>query len=293
MLAFTPYFYSHPQAYKKICMKKPMLVVMVLTGALVGVLYNLPKVIVNDSKGLKVEKTSATADSASHLSDTHSVSISPEQLSRINHLRNNYLAETNKEKKLKFADSLAAAFNQVSKPDSAAKYLEVKALLEPTISHLLQAGNGYYDAFGFTVDAERANQFGEKARDYYLKVLDKNPGVLEAKSKMAMTYITTSSPMQGIMLLREVIAEDPKNELALFNLGLLSIRSNQYDKAIERFRQIIQINPDHTQAQYYLGVCYAETGDKKEARKVFTLVKKQEMDPAIQASVEAYLKKLK
>jgi tetratricopeptide (TPR) repeat protein len=274
-------------------MKKPMIVAMVSAGALVGVLYNLPKVIVNDQKGLKTESAKTTTDSVSHLSDNHTVSISSEQLSQINQLRNNYLTETNKEKKLKFADSLALAFSQVSKPDSAAKYLEAKALLEPSTANLLQAGNGYYDAFGFIVDAARANQFGEKAREYYVKVLDKNPGLLEAKSKMAMTYITTASPMQGIMLLREVIAEDPKNELALFNLGLLSIRSNQYDKAIERFKQIIQINPDHLQAQYYLGVCYAETGKKQEARKVFNLVKEKETDPAVQASVAEYLQKLK
>jgi outer membrane protein len=273
-------------------MKKPMMVAVVSAGALIGVLYNLPKVIVNDKKGLGIEAAKPSPDTVSHLSTDHTVSLSPTQLADINRLRNNFLTETNKEKKLKFADSLAVMFMQVSKPDSAASYWEEIARQEPTLANLLKAGNGYYDAFGFTVDTERANQYGEKARNFYLKVLDKNPEVLEAKSKMAMTYITTANPMQGIMLLREVIAADPKNELALFNLGLLSIRSGQYDKAIERFQQVIQINPEHMQAQYYLGVCYVETGKKAEARKVFQLVKEKESDPAVQASVAEYLEKL-
>jgi tetratricopeptide (TPR) repeat protein len=273
-------------------MKKPMMVAVVSAGALIGILYNLPKVIVNDKKGLGIEAAKSASDTVSHLSTDHTVSLSPTQLADVNRLRNNFLTEANKEKKLKFADSLAVMFTQVSKPDSAASYWEEIARQEPTLANLLKAGNGYYDAFGFTVDTERANQYGEKARNYYLKVLDKNPEVLEAKSKMAMTYITTANPMQGIMLLREVITADPKNELALFNLGLLSIRSNQYDKAIERFRQVIQINPEHMQAQYYLGVCYIETGKKAEARKVFQLVKEKESDPAVQASVAEYLEKL-
>ena len=123
-------------------------------------------------------------------------------------------------------------------------------------------------------------------------MIDANPGVLEAKTKMAMTYVATPNPMQGIRLLREVLAEDPKNELALFNLGLLSMRSNQYDKAIERFKQIIEANPDNMQAQYYLGVSYAESGKKEEAKKILNLVKQREPDPAVQASVDEYLQKL-
>jgi len=164
--------------------------------------------------------------------------------------------------------------------------------LAPTTSNLLRAGNGYYDAFGFAVDMQKASGLGEKAREYYQKVIEANPGVLEAKTKMAMTYVATPNPMQGIRLLREVLAEDPKNELALFNLGLLSMRSNQYDKAIERFKQIIGMNPDNMQAQYYLGVSYAESGKKEEARKILNLVKQREPDPAVQASVDEYLQKL-
>jgi len=70
------------------------------------------------------------------------------------------------------------------------------------------------------------------------------------------------------------------------------MRSGQYDKAIDRFQQIIRLNPDNTQAQFYLGVSYFETGRKEEARKVFTLVKQKETDPAVQASVTEYLQKL-
>ena len=99
--------------------------------------------------------------------------------------------------------------------------------------------------------------------------------------------------MQGIMLLREVLKQEPTNELALFNLGLLSMRSNQYERAIERFRQILVNNPTSRKAQFYLGVSLAEAGQKAEAKQVLAQVKMQEKDPQILAAVREYEERLK
>lgn len=108
-----------------------------------------------------------------------------------------------------------------------------------------------------------------------------------------MTYLTSPNPMQGITLLREVLAEDPKNQSALFNLGMLSVQSGQYDRAIERLNDLIAINPGHVQAQLLLGVSYMNKGDKKLAREQFEKVKQLDTDPAVQATADAYLKELK
>jgi cytochrome c-type biogenesis protein CcmH/NrfG len=110
---------------------------------------------------------------------------------------------------------------------------------------------------------------------------------------MAMTYVSTSSPMQGIRMLREVLAEDPKNEQALFNMGMLSIQSGQYDRAIERLEQLIQVNPKHIQGQLLLGVAYVNKGDRSKARQQFEKVKKLDNDPSVQATADSYLKDLK
>ena len=141
-----------------------MIAIMVAAGALVGVLYNLPKVIVSDKNKTIKGATAAQlpADTASHLADNHTLPLSPEQASTINRLRNSYEAAESKEKKITFADSLAAAFTAASKPDSAAKYLETIATIAPTTVNLLRAANGYYDAFGFAVDMQKASGLGEK-----------------------------------------------------------------------------------------------------------------------------------
>ena len=99
--------------------------------------------------------------------------------------------------------------------------------------------------------------------------------------------------MQGIRLLREVLKEDPKNELALFNMGMLSVQSGQHAKAISWLNQLIEVNPKHTQGQLLLGVAYMNAGQNGKAREQFEKVKKMDKDPAVQSAVDSYLSELK
>jgi cytochrome c-type biogenesis protein CcmH/NrfG len=105
--------------------------------------------------------------------------------------------------------------------------------------------------------------------------------------------MSTKSPMQGISLLREVLTEDPKNETALFNLGMLSIQSGQYDKAVEYMERLVAVNPGHVQGQLLLGVAWMNKGNREQARQQFEKVKQLDNDPAVQATVDSYLKDLK
>ncbi len=275
-----------------------VVVVLVAALGLVGVLYCLPKVVVNNKKPVtstanrdvspqNTPKQEATTDHStlSRLTDL--------QQKEVNVLSRNFISATDNETKVKAATSLSDLYSQAKRFDSAAIYAEKVALLKPTALTVIKAADRFYDAFGFATDEKRQNELGEKTREWYQKALDKNPNLLGAKANMAMTYVATPNPMQGILLLREVLATDPTNELATFNLGLLSMRSNQYTKAVERFRQIIKTNPNNTKAQFYLGVSLAQLGQNKEALEVLKLVKDKEKDPAIQAAVRELEQELK
>jgi tetratricopeptide (TPR) repeat protein len=86
-------------------------------------------------------------------------------------------------------------------------------------------------------------------------------------------------------MLREVVATDPRNETAIYNLGLLSMRSNQYEKAIGRFEDLLTINPKHLKGNYFLAVSYKEAGKKEKAVEYFKKVKAMDSDPAVQDAV--------
>jgi Flp pilus assembly protein TadD len=156
-----------------------------------------------------------------------------------------------------------------------------------------KAGENYYQAYTFALEPEKQENFASKTREYLGKVLEANPENLDAKTKMAMTYLSSGNPMQGITMLREVLQADPKNQSALFNLGMLSIQSGQYERAIERLKELVAINPAHVQGQLLLGIAMMNAGDKQHAKEQFEKVKKIDNDPAVQATVDSYLKDLK
>ena len=61
----------------------------------------------------------------------------------------------------------------------------------------------------------------------------------------------------------------------------------------QRLEELIKINPNHTQGQLLLGIAYLNMGKKKDAKQQFERVKQLDNDPAVQATVDSYLKDLK
>ncbi len=291
-------------------MNKPVLFVVILAAALTVGLYTRPKVVVRNE-----DKQLATTSGGGHAMqapttvkagtdspnagakgtegpEIHEKPLSPEQQKRVKTLETEFASASSIQKE-NVGEKLIGFFHEATRYDSAAHYAELLALAQPTERNLLRAGDEYFEAYTFAVNDKKTAALGQKTRQFYQQALAKNPNLLSAKANMAMTYVNTDTPMQGIMLLREVLKQEPTNELALFNLGLLSMRSNQYGRAIERFRQILVNNPTSRKAQFYLGVSLAEAGQKAEAKQVLAQVKQTEKDPQILAAVREYEERLK
>ncbi|TAE38920.1 MAG: hypothetical protein EAZ14_10825 [Runella slithyformis] len=278
-------------------MKRTLLIIVVLAVASVGVLYSLPKIVVNTKTGQLSESKEASSSSSDTTSKVapaaHSTALTQSQQNEVKRLMNIYQTASSQASKVKSATELSVWYAKEKRFDSAAKYAETVAVLDPTLPNIMAAGDRYYDAYGFATNEKQSNELGEKTRKWYQKALDKNPNLVSAKANLAMTYVSTPNPMQGIMLLREILEADPTNELALFNLGMLSMRSNQYQKAADRFAQILKVNPSNTKVRFYLGVSLAQLGKKKEALEALELVKKTEQDPTIQAAIKELEQELK
>jgi outer membrane protein len=269
-------------------MLKNRIILVVVSALVIIALFMLPKVVVNND----TELTTASDTVAQKQEDPHT--NAPEGLIRhIAHMRDNYATTTEKQKKAIFADSLATLYAKASRFDSAGFFAEEAATFFNTEESWFKAGDSYYQAYTFALNANKMGNLAEKTRDQFQKVLDINPNNLEAKTKMAMTYLSSNNPMQGITMLREVLKDDPKNELALFNMGMLSIQSTQYGKAVEWLNKLLEVNPGHIQGRLLLGMAYMNTDEKKKAKEQFEKVKDMDKDPAVQATVDSYLKDLK
>ncbi|PWK27368.1 tetratricopeptide repeat protein [Arcicella aurantiaca] len=283
-------------------MQKSFIVIIGIALATVGGLYSLPKVVVNDEKKtLEQPNKETTTGSANRdkgvkeetpqVTESHTESLSKEQQTVIDNLKGVYTKASGKGK-IKPAEDLINQFVKYTRYDSAAYYADEIVKIDPSENNLMKAGGLYYEAFTYALQSDKTVKMGEKAREVYQKVLDKNPNNLLAKTNMAMTYTATQTPMQGITMLREVIAKEPDYEPALFSLGILSIRSNQFGKAVDRFKQILKNNPANSKAALNLGYCLAELDRKEEATQILEKVLKNSQDPQEKAAANDILSKL-
>jgi tetratricopeptide (TPR) repeat protein len=130
------------------------------------------------------------------------------------------------------------------------------------------------------------------------KVLVFNPNNLKAKTGLGSSIVESSSllgnqPMKGITLLREVIQKDSNNIEANLQLGLFSVTSRQFDKAIERFQRILRIDSTHIDMYVYLGDTYLTMEEKQNAIENYEKYKARVKDTLIAKNIDGFIKKLK
>lgn len=273
-------------------MIKTRIVLIIISAVLVLAIFQLPKIVVNNDEATLSPDSAMAGGGVSKDGEMH-LPIPEDTRSAIKNLRMQYLTSSEQEKNAIFADSLATLYSQTGKYDSAGWFAGEAATFFKTTASLVKAGDQYYQAYTFALDESRQQAWAEKAREYYASALKGDPGNLDVKTRMAMTYLSSANPMQGITLLREVIAEDPENREALFNLGMLSIQSGQYERGVERLEKLISLYPDHVQGHLLLGIALMNSGEKKRARQQFEKVKEMSTDPSVQATADSYLKDLK
>lgn len=269
-------------------MLKTRILLVIGSAIIIWLIFLLPKVVVNNESELAGDSRDSVE--SNETSEIH-MQASPATLEAIRRLRRQALGDVPKEKNAIFADSLANLYEEAGQFDSAAWFAEESSKFFNTTESWIKAGDKYYQAYTFAIEQAKQNQLAAKAQEFFKKVIDENPRNLEVKTKLAMTYLS-SSPMQGVMMLREVLAEDPKNELALLNMGMLSIQSGQHERAIERLEELVNVNPNHTQGHLLLGIALMNTGQRARAKQQFEKVKQMESDPAAQATADSYLKDL-
>ena len=117
-----------------------------------------------------------------------------------------------------------------------------------------------------------------------------------AKARMveAIALVQGQEPMRGIMMLREIVQEDPTNAEAHWHLGLFSVQSGPWDKALDRFKKVRELDeqgfPD---VWFYLGRTYATLDSTDQAIACFTKYKTLTQDTAILNGVDRFLIELK
>lgn len=196
-------------------------------------------------------------------------------------------------KKIELAKQLSQKWDDVEQITPSALYLEIVAQGNPSSSSWLASGNQFLKAFESTQDSLAQPILLQKANTSFKNALEKDSTNIEAKTGLGVTIVNgLGAPMQGIAMLLEVVAKDPKNVKANMNLGLFSIKSGQFDKAIPRFNTVIATAPT-PEAYFYLGTALENLGKNKEAVDAYLKSKKLAANPTLSSFIDKKVAELK
>ncbi len=270
----------------------------ILIGAgvvVIALLSLLPKTVVKNLDKEVAETPTASAvppqDSVqSNVEELHKATLSPEQQATLQQLNELFVKAKDEKEKTRWLDSIVFVLQSANKYDTAASIVGNFATQYASAEVQMRAGDAYMGAFQFSMQPQKAQELGSKARGFYEKVLAQQPNNSEAKVKVGLTYVSSPNPMQGILLIREVLAQEPDNQFAIMSLGKLSMQSGQYDKAIERFRMLLELDAENIEAKFLLAVSLLESGKKDEATQLLKELQATTQDPAVKMQVESLLK---
>ena len=277
--------------------KKPQIVVVGSIVILMGLLLSL------DIKGLV--KSSQQNDGATDVSSAHQETVTVETVSilakqslnadiadQINKLEE-ALKAAPADQKLEITKQLAQKWEDVNQPAPGAFYQEEIAQAQNKYADWLKAGDLFTSAYQNIQDTLVQIGLVQKAINSYKKALELQSGSLDAQTGLGIAYISgTPNPMQGIQMLLAVVKEDPENIKANMNLGLFSIKSGQYDKAVGRFKTVVAKKPD-PEAWFYLATSYESLKMKKEAIEAYEKSRELAADPNLTKFIDNKIEELR
>jgi tetratricopeptide (TPR) repeat protein len=106
-----------------------------------------------------------------------------------------------------------------------------------------------------------------RARSVLEKALAINPKLARANFFYASLMKTAGDYDQAAAHLQTVLAQYPRDRVALNNLGRVFFLERKYADAVKVLQQVLAIDPEDLQAHYNLMLCYNGLGDDKMAKE--------------------------
>jgi tetratricopeptide (TPR) repeat protein len=289
-------------------MHKKQIVVIVIVVTIMGFLFFMPvKGLIKSKEAGGHANTAAKSRPIAHadvttVSVAAKVLIGPALSEQINDQEGQLKKAMDEGDRLKLQKKLAKLWDDVNQPGPAAFYYQAIAQKENKFDEWVNAGSRFNDAYKTTQDTAVQPSLVINAITSYKNAVKLDPANLDAKTGLGIAYVNQTSsgitdpdggsPMQGIMMLLDVVKQDPKNRKANLSLGLFAMKSGQYEKAVQRFKTIIAQKAE-VEPYFYLAESYKQLGQKKEAIDAYQKCKEMMPDPVFNQKIDEYIKELK
>lgn len=269
---------------------------VLLTGGLVllVLLYFFGNTIPpsTNASSVKPNANSATVTTADVLNAAKK-NLTAQQSSYLAQLENSVVRGDVKEQQIRIYRQLASYWqDSLHNQEIAAYYFGESAKLENSEKNLNFAARLLLQYLMSEENPSVQSWLATNAKALFEQSLKINPNNDSVQVELGACYLfgnISSTPMEGILKIKQVADKDPNNMYAQLMLGLGDIKSGQYDKAIERLQLVAQKEPNNLQAVFNLAETFERRGDKANAiiwyRKVQNMINvpeaKQEIEQRI------------
>jgi tetratricopeptide (TPR) repeat protein len=266
-----------------------------------GVVVLMGIILVQPVRSLTKEEAVTTESAESSVSDQFSLesvsqiakqSINANLAKEITDLETELNAASDADK-LPLYKELAQRWLDVNQPMPVAYIYEEIAQKEPSLENWVKTGDLFTDSYQHLTDTVMGPVLTERAKKAYelaLSIDDKN---LDARTGLGTALVNGPAPMAGITMLLEVVEEDPENLKANYNLGLFSMKSRQFDKAVDRFNTVLAQTPNNAEVWFYLATSYENIGLKADAINAFLKSKDLAADPSLTQFIDRKVEELR
>lgn len=223
--------------------------------------------------------------------------IDKQQLAKLITLENGISRGDLKNQKLDQFTALASYWkDSIHNPIPYLFYQSEKAKLENSEKSLNFAAQSYLNELHSEQDQAMKSWMANQAKEIFDLVLAINPENDSAKVGWGSTFIFgasgTSSPMEGILKIREVAQKDSTNMYAQFMLGYGGMLTGQFDKAIDRLNRVVKNQPSNLEAVFLLAEAYERSNQNAEAKKWYLKGKKFVTNPDLIKAIDEKMKAL-
>jgi tetratricopeptide (TPR) repeat protein len=208
-----------------------------------------------------------------------------------------YETALEREGKIAYRDSLIGLYDMLRKPIPSSFHALKKAEQTNGVDAWTEAGERFLLNAKYIGEANQKTAWFSTSKDCFEKAVALAPTDLDIKVDLGVCLVEGASflgtaPMQGIGMLREVEQIDPTNIKALVNLGYFAIKSGQFDKAEERFKKVLEVDPTYIDAYLYLADMHEKQQKPDLAIASLKEYKNKVEDPQRKSEVEQYIQEL-
>lgn len=223
--------------------------------------------------------------------------LTPEQAKTVISLENAVIRGNVKEQQIASYKQLASFWkDSVGIFEPYVYYISEASKLENSEKSLTFAAHLFLSNLKVENNAAMQHWLATNAKDLFTRANEINPNNDSTKVGLGASYLfgnISDNPMEGITLIRNVIQKDSTNTFAQMMLALGSLKSNQLNKAIERFLIVLRYEPNNLEAAINLAETFEKTGDKTNSIKWYEFVKAKMNNKEIIAELDNRIKQLK